>query len=70
MCLAHAHQQDLAILLVMAAGALSVWRALVFQREDMRVFNVFLFKAALPASVILGLGVCCCRPALLWLLPV
>lgn len=47
----------------MAAGALSVWRALVFQRDDMRVFNVFLFKATLPASVILGLGVCRCRCA-------
>ncbi|EFN53206.1 hypothetical protein CHLNCDRAFT_137056 [Chlorella variabilis] len=48
--------QDLAILLVMAAGALSVWRTLVFRQDDMRIFNVFLFKFTLPASVILGLG--------------
>lgn len=26
-------------------------------QEDMRVFNIFLFKLTLPASVILGLGI-------------
>ncbi|KAL4458898.1 hypothetical protein ABPG75_013763 [Micractinium tetrahymenae] len=49
--------QDLAIMLVIAIGALSVVRFVIFKKEDIRLFNVFLFKLTLPASVILGLGI-------------
>lgn len=44
-------------MLVIAIGALSVVRSVIFKRADMRLFNVFLFKLTLPASVILGLGI-------------
>lgn len=49
--------QDLAIMLVITTGFFSVWRAIIFRKEDMRVFNMWLFKATLPASVIMGLGI-------------
>ena len=48
--------QNIAICLVMAAGAASVLRA-VLQSGDTRVLNIFLFKFLLPASVVMGLGI-------------
>jgi hypothetical protein len=41
----------------MVAGAVSVFRQFIFKQEDMRVFNIFLFRFTLPMSVILGLGI-------------
>ena len=50
--------QNLAICLVMAVGAASVLRGGArLQRADARVFNIFLFKFLLPASVVMGLGI-------------
>ena len=48
--------QNIAICLVMAVGAASVYRSAVLQQGDMRVLNRLLFKVLLPASVTLGLG--------------
>ena len=39
-------------------GAASVFRGgAVLQRGDARLFNIFLFKFLLPASVVMGLGI-------------
>ena len=46
---------DLAILLTMVAGAAAIL-ARIFHPPDAMLFSTFLFKFALAASVIQGLG--------------
>lgn len=49
------YQQDLAILLVIALGLVSVLRWFrIFKREDASAFSTFIFKFLLPAAVIQG----------------